>query len=513
MALTSRTIRIRRAAISLLIFGFFAWVAIELGLPGNIGLTFGYYGDLNTAKRAIAEPGCVEIYDVNAYRDFGLKAFTLFIRTRSDWQVELWFNHRMDVWSACYRPRGVLLYNPVKGEQIYSIERLSDLLPDKSVSLRTAKDILCHFDEVMAVFEANYDNDAIPSTKDYREYQDFKDYLRIDEIPHKPFPARASTLLTASAGLEASPKGTSRVVLHDFQFDVVRLNAKGIETERQKKQAKFFIEGLGSVTLDMVQIPGGTCLMGTSDTEVAKVIEGYSCLFGKDVSWAIKDIEEERPQHSVSVPSFFMGRFEVTQAQWRAVAQLPKVSRELNADPASQKGDDLPVENVSWDDAVEFCERLSRETGRQYRLPSEAEWEYACRAGTTTPFHFGETMTQEFGSVNWRYPYGEAHWGISPEEPAPVGYFGVANSFGLYDMHGNVREWCLDAGHKNYNGAPTDGRAWVENGNGDQREVRGGAFIGPSLYCRSASRLDVYHTRGRSDIGFRVVAIVPSGTN
>lgn len=109
----------------------------------------------------------------------------------------------------------------------------------------------------------------------------------------------------------------------------------------------------------------------------------------------------------MTISRFYIGKFEVTQAQWRAMASLSKVSRDLDPDPSTFKGDDLPVEQVSWEDAMELCARLSQATGRTYRLPSEGEWEYACRAGTTTAFAFGETVTPELVNYNG-YPYGSA---------------------------------------------------------------------------------------------------------
>ncbi|MGB6298534.1 MAG: formylglycine-generating enzyme family protein, partial [Rivularia sp. (in: cyanobacteria)] len=160
----------------------------------------------------------------------------------------------------------------------------------------------------------------------------------------------------------------------------------------------------------------------------------------------------------------------------------------------------------------EFCARLSFHTGREYRLPSEAEWEYACRAGTTTPFHFGETITTDLANYNGS-SYGNGPKGKERGETTPVGSFGVANGFGLYDMHGNVWEWCLDDWHDNYEGAPTDGSAWLDdNDNLDRKSaealLRGGSwYIGPG-YCRCASRnsgniaLRDFDING---IGFRVV--------
>jgi formylglycine-generating enzyme required for sulfatase activity len=160
---------------------------------------------------------------------------------------------------------------------------------------------------------------------------------------------------------------------------------------------------------------------------------------------------------------------------------------------------------VSWDDAIEFCARLSKATGREYRLPSEAEWEYACRAGTTTPFHFGETITTDLANYNGNYTYGSGSKGQYRKQTTDVGSF-PANAFGLHDMHGNVWEWCQDNWHENYNGAPTDGSAWVdENANQNIMILRGGSWFNYPWFCRSAFRLD-YGADGRNSIfGFRVV--------
>ena len=267
--------------------------------------------------------------------------------------------------------------------------------------------------------------------------------------------------------------------------------------KRHRRQIQYFTEDLGNgITLDMVAIPGGTFLMGSPETE-----EGHR--------------EEESPQHQVTVKSFFMGKYPVTQAQWQAVAARPQVKTELEPDPSYFKGDDRPVERVSWDDAMEFCERLSEYTKRSYRLPSEAQWEYACRAGTTSPFHFGETITTEFANYDgtddqqgrWKGSYGNGPSGIYRGETTPVGNFGVANQFGLYDMHGNVWEWCADHWHDNYEGAPTDGSAWLDNNLNDNRRLRGGSWDNNPDNCRSASRhFDRPSLRyDVDDIGFRVV--------
>ncbi|MGI0486434.1 formylglycine-generating enzyme family protein [Pantanalinema rosaneae CENA516] len=273
--------------------------------------------------------------------------------------------------------------------------------------------------------------------------------------------------------------------LQTFTFTTVTVNAQGKETSREQYQASYFAEDLGQgVTLEMVAIPGGEFLMGSPEGD------------GSD---------REKPQHRVSVQPFFMGKYPVTQAQWRVVAALPQVNRNLKPDPSNFKGDDRPVERISWHEAVEFCDRLSRSTGRAYRLPSEAEWEYACRAGTTTPFHFGQTISTDLANYDGNYTYGDGKKGVYREETTPVGNFKVANAFGLYDMHGNVWEWCADHWHDNYKNAPDDGSAWIEGGDSDGRVVRGGSWLAFPGKCRSAVRGRSNSGDQYSSTGFRVV--------
>ncbi len=274
--------------------------------------------------------------------------------------------------------------------------------------------------------------------------------------------------------------------LRTFEFDVVTVNARGQEISRQLQTAKFYVEDLGNVViLEMIAIPGGTFLMGSP----------------KDEGDA-----DERPQHKVSVKPFFMGKFPITQTQWRSVAALPKVKQSLNPNPSKFKGINRPVENVSWHEAVEFCARLSEKTGRKYRLPSEAEWEYACRAGTTTPFHFGETITSELVNCNGSDTHAFDLKGKFRKETTSVGSFQVANAFGLYDMHGLVWEWCADPWHKNYDGAPTDGTVWEIGGDHNRRVLRGGSWSFSPVLCRSASRSWNESDGGLRVCGFRVVA-------
>jgi len=176
-----------------------------------------------------------------------------------------------------------------------------------------------------------------------------------------------------------------------YEFEVIKLDERGHTEERRKERARFYVENLnGGVNLEMVEIPSGTFLMGSSPFGLEQIEMNYSRGGLKDSKSELQQrLKAETPQRIVKVSAFFVGKYEVTQAQWRAVASLPKVNRELMSDPSHFKGGNRPVEQISWEDAVEFCERLSRATGRHYRLPTEAEWEYACRSGTKWPFSLG----------------------------------------------------------------------------------------------------------------------------
>ena len=267
--------------------------------------------------------------------------------------------------------------------------------------------------------------------------------------------------------------------------------------DRQPRRAHCFTEPI--IQLDLMLIPEGTFVMGSPPEELGRY-------------------DDESPQHEVSVPTFLMGRYPVTQAQWRAIATRKdlKVQADLKPDPASFKGDDHPVEQVSWHDAVEFCERLSRLANHTYRLPTEAEWEYACRAGTKTPFHFGETITTDLanykGEVNQaepeKYP---GHYGNGPEgqyrkATTAVNHFHpLANAWGLCDLHGNVWEWCQDHWHDNYDQVPTDGSAWQTEKEGGGRVLRGGSWDYNPGNCRSACRLNDDPDDRYNSFGFRVV--------
>ncbi len=296
-----------------------------------------------------------------------------------------------------------------------------------------------------------------------------------------------SEMATSVPSIRPSPMPA----IETFNYDVLTVSPTGQLSEMHRREARYFNEDLGSpLTIEMVEIPEGTYLMGAPpETQ--------------------KDRHpNERPQHQVTVPMFYMSRYEVTQAQWLAVSKLPKLNRELELNPSGFKGDaKLPVQNVSWWEGVEFCERLSKATGRTYRLPTEAEWEYACRAGTTKPFYFGETITAEIVNYDANYPFGAGPKGVTRKQPIPVGSTGAPNAFGLHNTHGNMAEWCLDPWHDNYIGAPRDGMSWEDGGNQSLRVFRGGSWYDGGDNCRSAFRNSYAPDVKLSFIGLRIVMV------
>ena len=307
-------------------------------------------------------------------------------------------------------------------------------------------------------------------------------------LPHLPDRLQGQVLELISELEE--PEGPELTV---FEFEVASLVSvkAGWEVYREPQSAYQFTEPLGdAIELEMVAIPAGTFMMGSPESEP----ERY---------------DNEGPQHEVEVEAFYMGRYPITQAQWRFVATLTQVNIALAANPSRFKGDDRPVERVSWHEAVEFCDRLSRHTGNDYKLPSEAQWEYACRAGTQSPFYFGDTISSELANYRGTTVYNGGPEGEYRDETTSVDYFNAANAFGLSDMHGNVWEWCADHWHSSYEGAPTDGSAWITESGRANRVKRGGSWNDIPRNCRSATRL-----YGRPDYrnfftGFRVCCLAP----
>ena len=265
---------------------------------------------------------------------------------------------------------------------------------------------------------------------------------------------------------------------------------------------------------EMVDIPSGTFWMGSPEGI------GYN---------------SEKPYHQVTVSAFRMGKYPLTQAQWRTVAMSPPEEIDLSLNPSYHRGDDKPVEQVTWYEAQEFCARLSRLTGENYRLPSESEWEYACCAGVEayTEYCFGDDLSQleDYGwygnnsgdrpldadriweEVNQDVNQYMQHLRQNNSGTHPVGNK-LSNAWGLYDMHGNVWEWCADDWHDSYEGAPTDSQLWAkdiknhEDGGEIKKLLRGGSWLYDAQNCRSAYRDSNYARNQNLNNGFRVVCVV-----
>jgi formylglycine-generating enzyme required for sulfatase activity len=291
------------------------------------------------------------------------------------------------------------------------------------------------------------------------------------------------------------PISSESLQLTEYTFETVTVDSTGQIIKRRQGSARSWREPLGNGSeLEMVAIPGGSFLRGSKNEEK-----------GDHTS-------SEKPENLVTIPAFFLAKYPITQAQWRAIAQLPQIDLELNPTPSFFQSDNLPVEKVSWYEAIEFCQRLSLATGKDYRLPSESRWEYACRAGTTTPFYCGETLTSDQANYFAAYdPYAEEPTSNYLARTTPVGSF-AANNFGLYDMHGNVGEWCADLWHRNYKGTPPlDGNAWLDSDTRlhpryrPARLVRGGSWGDEARHCRSANRTFCLPDKRYSVLGLRVM--------
>ena len=234
--------------------------------------------------------------------------------------------------------------------------------------------------------------------------------------------------------------------------------------------------GLGDeVSMKLVYIPAGEFDMGSPLDEA-------------------KRDKDEGIHHIKLTKAFYMGRFEVTQLQYRVI---------MNNNRSKFGGDNLPVENVNWYEAGRFLKKLSDKTDLKFRLPTEAEWEYACRAGTTTAFNVGETLDSDFANYNAKSAYANGITGTYLKRTTDVGSY-PPNAFGLYDMHGNVWEWCSDRYDKNYykKTPPIDPAGPSEGG---ARVIRGGAWNERAYKCRSADRNHRREKANQPHIGFRAV--------
>jgi eukaryotic-like serine/threonine-protein kinase len=285
--------------------------------------------------------------------------------------------------------------------------------------------------------------------------------------------------------------------IENFTFETIILESEkklfGLMSSIKKniitKTRQFFVEYIGEgVNIDMIFIPSGSFLMGTNNTE-----------HGRN--------KDENPQHLVKLNSFYISKYPITQIQWRTVSLFPKISRPLKSNPSFYKGDNLPVEKISWLDAQEYCKRLTKYTGRTYRLPTESEWEYACRAETKTAYFFGETITPDFANYNTQTNDNKKNTSQLDKKTTPVDNF-YPNSFGLYDFHGNIWEWCEDHYAHNYIHKPKNGSAFYGAIANQPRVVRGGSWSLPLEYCRSAKRGSYAPDSNFNFIGFRIVCVM-----
>ena len=350
-----------------------------------------------------------------------------------------------------------------------------------------------------------------PKRRQRIEPEQFKEQIaEITSAPEPPTPVPSLSFAITTPVLKktetaVAPNPKAWPELLGYEFEVINVDDKGKLGERRKERARFFVEALsGGTNLEMVEIHAGTFVMGNSTVELEQIENNYLRNANKELRSELHErLVAEAPQQTVKVAGFYMSKYEVTQAQWRAVAALPKVNRDLMSDPSGFKGGNRPVEQISWEDAVEFCERLSRATGRHYRLPTEAEWEYACRAGTTWQFSFGGTIEPDSVNYNGKLPYAAAPKDTFRQQTVPVGSLGVANAFGLYDMHGNVWEWCLDSRREARSIEPPEANAPKENGL--TGVLRGGAWDSPAGECRSSSRKQIQPLFRLNNVGFRVL--------
>jgi formylglycine-generating enzyme required for sulfatase activity len=257
-------------------------------------------------------------------------------------------------------------------------------------------------------------------------------------------------------------------------------DSANIDSRKEYFDEPYLLDKLGdrALPLRMVKIPAGNFLMGSPETEVGREIN-------------------EGPQREVTVPSFYMGVFAITQQQYAAIMYS-------NPSYCAESGVNRPIERVSWYDADAFCRKLSELTGRKYRLPTEAEWEYAGRAGTTTPFYFGKTITTEVANYNGNYTYGLGPKGEYRQQTVNVDSF-WPNALGLYNLHGNVWEWCADDYHENYNDAPGNGAIWSSSDPEAAKVLRGGSWLSSPRDCRSANRVRKSRALRNNIAGFRVV--------
>jgi formylglycine-generating enzyme required for sulfatase activity/nucleoside phosphorylase len=265
---------------------------------------------------------------------------------------------------------------------------------------------------------------------------------------------------------------------HEFITSFINVNSSKFIVSKNNEGFSYIERLDQDTTIELVEIPAGKYTQGAGED------------YGREVN----------------IASFYIGKYPVTQKQWEFVAKLPLINLSISPNP-SMFGDDenLPVEQISWDRAIEFCDRLSYRTNRKYRLLSESEWEYACRGktGREDIFHFGKTIDAEVSNYDGTSVDGNGRKGEYRKQTTPVDMFKCANEYGLYDMHGNVFEWCQDDWQNNYQDAPKDGSPKIITGS-RMKVIRGGSWSSKATECRSSARASRRSDISFSDVGFRL---------
>lgn len=264
-----------------------------------------------------------------------------------------------------------------------------------------------------------------------------------------------------------------------YKFESIILNKKAEIVKREYRESHYLSESLEDQELRMIVIPGGEYRMGSQNSN-----NSYN--FSKPL---------------IKISTLLVSQHPITKAQWKVVAQWNPVNRTLKKRPKVKGAMDSPVVNISWHDAVEFCDRLSSRTDSNYRLLRESEWEYACRANSSTPFSMGETISANYANYDARVLYCKEEEGLYRRETTPVDTFKYPNRFGLFDMHGNVWEWCLDNWNKDHVHPSLDREIWYCK-LVSHRVIRGGSFRSEPCCCVSSYRQG--NDQAAEHIGFRI---------
>jgi len=324
--------------------------------------------------------------------------------------------------------------------------------------------------------------ETVKNEAEYKKFQNTFPASRLNPVATERIIAIRIAALAAAGKTPVVVSPATRgaeMAITTLEFETATVDARGIVSVKTKERNDSIEEDLGNnVKLKLVRIPGGKFKMGSESKD------GHT---------------NEKPVREVTVTEFYMGIYEVTRKQWEAVRNLPKQKVTLPKLPETMPTDgDLPAADITWEEAVEFCARLNTKTGRLYSLPSEAEWEYATRAKSSTEYAFGTALSLDVANydISNVLPFKAG----SRKRPIAVGSL-VANNYGLYDIYGNVAEWCLDDWVKDYENAPLDGSARL--GNSAAKVIRGGSYTSSPNYACSSCRIPQQDSS--PEVGFRVV--------